>query len=95
MELLFLLNEKPTNALTIHCIGTQYSATCFVTLKCHQVVKHDPAEKGAQCRGKQRTMGAVYCDRRRDGRDIPTDRPSRRLLQYIEWLLHLLVVHSP
>jgi hypothetical protein len=65
------MNEKPTNALTINCIGTQYSPTCFGILKCHhQGVKHDPAEIGAQCRGKQRKMGAVYCNRRRDGRDI-------------------------
>jgi hypothetical protein len=54
------VNEKPTNALIIQCIGTQYSPTCFRTLKCHnQGVKHDPAEIGAQCRGKQRSMGAV------------------------------------
>jgi hypothetical protein len=46
------VNEKPTNALLIQCIGTQYSTTCFGTLKYHhQGVKHDPAEIGAQCRG--------------------------------------------
>jgi hypothetical protein len=40
-----MVNEKPTNALIIHCIGTQYSPTCFGTLKCHhQGVKYDPAE---------------------------------------------------
>jgi hypothetical protein len=51
------VNEKPTNALTIQCIGTQYSSTCFGTLKCHhQGVKHNPAEIGAQCRGKQRRI---------------------------------------
>jgi hypothetical protein len=45
------VNEKPTNALIIQCIGTQYSARCFGTLKCHhQGVKHDPTETGAQCR---------------------------------------------
>jgi hypothetical protein len=34
------VNEKPTNALTVQCIGTQ-SATCFGILKCHhQGVKH-------------------------------------------------------
>jgi hypothetical protein len=27
--------EKPPNALIIQCIGTQYSPTCFGTLKCH------------------------------------------------------------
>jgi hypothetical protein len=44
------MNEKPTNALIIQCIGTQYSPTCFGTLKCHhQGVKDDPAEIGAQC----------------------------------------------
>jgi hypothetical protein len=60
-------NEKPTNALVIQCIGTQYSPTCFGTLKCHhQGVKHDPAKLGAQCREKQRRMGAVYCKRRRN-----------------------------
>jgi hypothetical protein len=70
------VNEKPTKALIVQCIGTQYSATCFGILKCHfQGVKNDPAEIGAQCRGKQRRMGAVYCDRRRDGRDI-TEAPS-------------------
>jgi hypothetical protein len=62
------VNEKPTNALIIQCVGTQYSPTCFGTLKCHhQGVKYDPAEIGTQCRGKQRRMGAVYCNRRRDG----------------------------
>jgi hypothetical protein len=46
------VNEKPTNALIIQCIGTAYSPTCFGTLKCHhQGVKHDLAEIGAQCRG--------------------------------------------
>jgi hypothetical protein len=65
------VNGKLTNALIIQYIGTQYSPTCFGTLKCqHQGVKHDPAEIGAQCRWKQRMMGAVYCNRRRDGRDI-------------------------
>jgi hypothetical protein len=64
----FKANKKPTNALIIQCIATQYSSTCFGTLKCHhQGVKHDPAEIGAQRRGKQRRMGAVYCNRRRDG----------------------------
>jgi hypothetical protein len=68
---LVMVNEKPTDALTIQCIGTRYSLTCFGTLKCHhQGVKHDPAEIGAQCRGKQRGMGAVHCNRRRDVRDI-------------------------
>jgi hypothetical protein len=39
------VNEKPTNALTIQCIGSQYSSTCFGILKYHhQGVKHDPAE---------------------------------------------------
>jgi hypothetical protein len=36
-----IVNEKPTNTstLTIQCIGTQYSLTCFGTLKCrHQGV---------------------------------------------------------
>jgi hypothetical protein len=69
-------NSSPTNALIIQCIGTQYSPKCFGTLKCHyQVVKHDPAEIGFECRGKQRRMGAVYCNRRRDSRGrsiIPT-----------------------
>jgi hypothetical protein len=47
------MNGKPTNALTNQCIGTQYSPTCFGTLKCyHQRVKQDPAEIGAQCREK-------------------------------------------
>jgi hypothetical protein len=47
------VNEKPTNAFIIHCIGTQYSPTCFSTLKCHhQGVKQNPAEIGAQCREK-------------------------------------------
>jgi hypothetical protein len=63
--------EKPINGLIIHCISTQFPATCFDTLKCHhQGAKYDPAEIGAQCRGKQRKVGAVYCDRRRDGLDI-------------------------
>jgi hypothetical protein len=65
------VNQKPTNALIIQCISSQYSPTCFGTLKFHnQGVKHDPAEIGAQCRGKHSRMGAVYCDRRRDGGDI-------------------------
>jgi hypothetical protein len=56
------MNEKPTNALIIECICTQYFPTCFVTLKCHhQGVKHDPAEIGK---------------RRLDGQDIPTITPS-------------------
>jgi hypothetical protein len=68
---LFVMNKKPTKALIIQCIDTQYSATCFSTLKCHhQGVKHDPAEIDAQCCGKQRWMEAVYCNRRHDGRDI-------------------------
>jgi hypothetical protein len=51
------MNEKPTNALTIQCIVTLCSPTCFGILKCHhQGVKHDPAEIGAQCRQKQRSM---------------------------------------
>jgi hypothetical protein len=67
------VSEKPTTELIIQCIGIQYSPTCFGTLRCHhQEVKHDPTEIGAQCRGKQRRMGAVYCDRRRDGWDIRT-----------------------
>jgi hypothetical protein len=46
------VNEKPTNALIIQCIGTQYSPACFGTLKCHhQGVKHDPAETDAQVVG--------------------------------------------
>jgi hypothetical protein len=64
-------NEKPTNALFIQRICTQYSPTCFCTLKCHHKgVKYDPAVIGAQCRGKQRSLGTVYCNRRRDDRDI-------------------------
>jgi hypothetical protein len=75
------VNEKPTNALIIQCVSTQYSPTCFGTLKCHHHgVKHDLAETGAQCRGKQSRMGAVYCKRRRDGRDIYG--PYRPPLQY-------------
>jgi hypothetical protein len=50
-----MVNEKPTNASTTQCIGTQYSPTCFGILKFHhQRVKHDPAETGAQYRGKQK-----------------------------------------
>jgi hypothetical protein len=65
------VNEKPTHALIIQCIGTLYSPTCFGTLKCHhQGVKYDPAEIGTKCRGNQRRIGAVYCNRRRDGRVI-------------------------
>jgi hypothetical protein len=46
-----MVKGKPTNALTIQCAGTQHSATCFGTLKCHiQGVNHDPAEIGVQCR---------------------------------------------
>jgi hypothetical protein len=30
-----MVNEKTTNALTIQCIGTQYSPTCFGILKRH------------------------------------------------------------
>jgi hypothetical protein len=56
------VNEKPRNALIIQCIGTQHSPTCFGTLKCHhQGVKHDPAEIGAQFRGKQwRSEGGFW-----------------------------------
>jgi hypothetical protein len=44
--------EKPTNALIIQCIGTQYSPIYFGTLKYHyQGVKHDHDEIGAEtCR---------------------------------------------
>jgi hypothetical protein len=67
-----MVNIKTTNALTIQCIGSQYSPTCFGTLKCHlQGVKHNPAEIVAQCRSKQKRMLAAYFNRRRDGRDIP------------------------
>jgi hypothetical protein len=72
------VNEKPTNTLIIQSIGSQYSPTCFGTLKCHhQGIKHDPAEIGAQCRGRQSKMGAVhvYCNRLCDGQDIPTIKP--------------------
>jgi hypothetical protein len=66
-----VVNENPTNALIIQYIGSQYSPTCFGTLKFHhQGVKYDPVEIGAQCRGKQRRMEAVYCNRQRDGGDI-------------------------
>jgi hypothetical protein len=62
---------KKTNSLIIQCVDTQYSPTCFGTTKCHhQGSKHDPAEIGAQCCGKQRRMEAGYCNRRRDGRDV-------------------------
>jgi hypothetical protein len=65
--------KKQTDTLIIQCIDTQPSPTCFDTLKGHhQGIKHDPAEKGAQCREKQTWMEAVYCNWRRDGRDIPT-----------------------
>jgi hypothetical protein len=48
------VNEKVTNALIIQCIGTQYSPTCFGTLKCHhQGVKHDPVETGAHVVGSR------------------------------------------
>jgi hypothetical protein len=67
------VNEKPTNALIIQSIGTQYSSICFGTLNCHpQEVKHDPSGIGAQCRVKQRRVVALYCNRWSDGRDIPT-----------------------
>jgi hypothetical protein len=97
------VNEKPTNALIIQCIGTQYSPTCFDTLKFHhQGVKHDPAEVGAQCRGKQRRMGAVCCNRRQDHVWLPDNGilKCRNMYgnieyQHIEWLMHLLVFHSP
>jgi hypothetical protein len=36
----------------------------------HHGVKHDPAEIGAQCLEKQRRMGAAYCNRQRDDRDV-------------------------
>jgi hypothetical protein len=50
------VNEKPTNVLTIQCIGTQ-SPTCFGILQCHhQGVKHDPAEIGAKWREKLKNM---------------------------------------
>jgi hypothetical protein len=39
----------------------------------------------AQCREKQRSMWAVYCDRRRNGRDI--SQPLRRLSLYIAHIL--------
>jgi hypothetical protein len=48
------LNEKTTNASIIQCIETQYSPTCFGTLKRHhQGVKHDPVKIGVKCRGKR------------------------------------------
>jgi hypothetical protein len=49
----YIVNENPPNALTTQCTVTQYSATCFDTLKCyHQGLKHAPAEMGVQCSGK-------------------------------------------
>jgi hypothetical protein len=55
------VNENPTNALIMQCIGDKYSPTCFGTLKCHnQGIKHDPAEIGAQCRGKLKYMLKYY-----------------------------------
>jgi hypothetical protein len=55
-----MMNEKPTNALIIPCIDTQYSPTCFGTLKCHhQGDKHDPDEIGAQCHGKLKNVPSV------------------------------------
>jgi hypothetical protein len=43
------VNEKPTNALTIQHIGTQYSSTCFGILKCHhQGLKLDHVEIGGR-----------------------------------------------
>jgi hypothetical protein len=67
-----VVNEIPRNALIIQCIVTQFPPTCFGTLKCHhQGIKHDPAEIGVQCRGKERRIGAVrvHFNRRRDGQD--------------------------
>jgi hypothetical protein len=53
--------KKPTNALIIQCIGTQYSPTCFGALKCHhQGVEHDSAEIGTQCLGKLKKMLKYY-----------------------------------
>jgi hypothetical protein len=64
------VNDKPANALILQFIDTRHSPRCFGTLKCHhQGVKHDPAETGAKCRGKQRRMEAVCCNRRRDDWD--------------------------
>jgi hypothetical protein len=55
-----MVNGKPSNALIIQCIVTQYSPTCFDTLKCHnQGIKYDPAEIGVQCRGS-REGGELY-----------------------------------
>jgi hypothetical protein len=55
------VDENPTNALIIQCIGTQYSPTCFGTSKRHhQGIKHDTAETGAQCRGKLKNMLKYY-----------------------------------
>jgi hypothetical protein len=51
------MNIFKVSKITNKCINhsmycTQYSPSCFGTLKCHhQGVKHDPAEIGAQCRG--------------------------------------------
>jgi hypothetical protein len=64
------MNEKPTNALILLYFNTHYSHTCFGILECHhQGVRHDPAEIGAHCLGKQRWMKAGYCGRRRDVQD--------------------------
>jgi hypothetical protein len=49
------VNKKPTNALIIHSVGTQYSPTCFSTSKCHhQEVKYDPAEIGSRELGSRK-----------------------------------------
>jgi hypothetical protein len=57
-------NEKLKKSLIIRRISTQYYPTCFGILGCHH---HgdicDPTEMCAQCRSKQRKMGAVYCRR--------------------------------
>jgi hypothetical protein len=58
------VNEKPTNALLIRCVSTQYSPTCFGILgRHHQGDICDTTEMCAQYRRKQRKMGAVYCTR--------------------------------
>jgi hypothetical protein len=72
----------------------------FQHFKCyHQGVKHDPAEIGALCHGKQRRMEAVCRNRWRDGQYITEWRspiglvhsvisqPSHRILQYTASIL--------
>jgi hypothetical protein len=67
-----MMSKRPTNALLFQCIGALYTHTCFGISKCHhQGVRYEHAEiVPTVVKSRASRMGAVYCDRRRNGQDV-------------------------